>query len=99
MQKKKRTHQIEHVDPSKKSDPKSFVFRIGKHRSLVKDLESDFKQVMLPNTAANLKVSKTNVLKDFVHVAGPIGVSHFVMFTATENASYMKICKSPRVKH
>jgi len=31
LQKKKRTHQVEGTDTSKKSDPKTFVFRRGKH--------------------------------------------------------------------
>lgn len=32
---------------------------------------------------------KSNVLKDFVHVAGPYGISHFVMFSKTELSPYM----------
>ena len=40
--------------------------------------------------------SKRNVLKDFVHIAGPLGVSHFLMLTATHNASYLRIAKPPR---
>jgi ribosome biogenesis protein SSF1/2 len=37
------------------------------------------------------------VLRDFVSVAGPLGVTHFVMLTATENSSYLKLSKAPRV--
>ena len=51
-----------------------------------------------PNTAAHLRESKRNVLKDFVHIAGPLGVTHFVILTATQNASYLRIAKSPRVR-
>lgn len=36
------------------------------------------------------------MLKDFVHVAGPLGVTHFVMLTATHNASYLRVAKPPR---
>ena len=51
---------------------------------------------MEPNTASKLKDSKSNKLKDFINVAGPLGVSHFLLFSATENAKYLKICKTPR---
>lgn len=60
------------------------------------DLEQDIRRVLLPNTAVNLKESRRNILKDFVSVAGPLGVSHFVMLTATENSSYFRLCKVGR---
>ena len=46
---------------------------------------------------ALLQESKSNVLKDFVHVAGPLGVTQFLILTATENAGYLRIAKTPRV--
>ncbi len=61
------------------------------------DLEKDVRKMMLPNTALNLRESKRNTIKDFVAVGGPLGVSHFIILTATENASYMKVAKTPRV--
>lgn len=94
--KKKRTHQEDVKDPSKKGDPKSFVFRRGRYGLIMADLESDLRRVMSPNTASNLRESKRNVLKDFVHIAGPLGVTHFVILTATQNASYLRVAKSPR---
>lgn len=96
VQRKKRTHIKESEDPSKKGQPKSFVLRRGRHASLLKDLEKDLRKLMSPNTATNLKQHKKNVLKDFVHVAGPLGVTHFLLLTATHNASYLRIGKSPR---
>mgnify|MGYP001810535784 CR=1 FL=1 len=48
---------------------------------------------MAPNTATALKESKKNQLKDFVNVAGPLGVTHFLILTATHNASYLRIAK------
>jgi hypothetical protein len=41
--------------------------------------------------------SKRNQMKDFVNIAGPLGVTHFLMLTATENASYLRVAKSPQV--
>lgn len=47
--------------------------------------------------AGMLQESKRNVLKDFVHIAGPLGVTQFLILTATENACYLRIAKAPRV--
>ena len=41
--------------------------------------------------------SRKNQLKDFVHVAGPLRVSHFLILTATEQAAYLRLCKVPKV--
>ena len=96
VQKKKRTHIKEAEDPSKKGQPKSFVLRRGRHAALLKDLEKDLRRLMSPNTASHLKQHRKNVLKDFVHVAGPLGITHFLLLSATQNASYLRIGKSPR---
>ena len=61
------------------------------------DLEADLRKVMAPHTAPRLRESKRNVLRDFVHIAGPLGVTHFLILTATQRASYLRIAKSPRV--
>lgn len=50
-------------------------------------------QLMAPNTASALKESKRNQIKDFLHVAGPLGVTHFLVLTATHNASYLRVAK------
>lgn len=62
------------------------------------DLEADLRKVMAPHTAPRLRESKRNVLRDFVHIAGPLGVTHFLILTATQRASYLRIAKSPRVR-
>ncbi|KAI7836036.1 hypothetical protein COHA_010067 [Chlorella ohadii] len=94
--KKKRTHLPDSEDPAKKGQPKSFVFRRGRHGALLRDLEKDLRKLMAPNTATALKESKRNQLKDFVNVAGPLGVTHFLILTATHNASYLRVAKTPR---
>lgn len=65
---------------------------------IMKDLEADLRKVMAPATGSSLRESKRNVLKDFVHIAGPLGVTHFLILTATQNASYLRIAKTPRVR-
>lgn len=51
----------------------------------------------VPATAFAAQESRKNTLRDFVSVAGPLGVTHFVMLSATDNASYIKLAKTPRV--
>ena len=53
-------------------------------------------QVMEPHTARNLKESKSNKLKDFVQVSGPLGISHFLMLSSSDASKYFKICRTPR---
>ena len=62
----------------------------------MKELASDFRQVMEPFTASNIKVRPKNVIKDFVHIAGVMKVSHLVMFTKTQRGPYLKIGRFPR---
>lgn len=52
--------------------------------------------MMEPHTARNLKESKSNKLKDFVQVSGPLGISHFVILSSSDSNKYMKIAKTPR---
>ena len=42
--------------------------------------------------------SKRNQLKDFVNIAGPLGVTHFLILTATETAAYLRVAKTPQVR-
>ena len=37
-----------------------------------------------------------NSIKDFIKVAAPLGVTHFVFFTSTANHNHMKIARLPR---
>ncbi|KAK9794607.1 hypothetical protein WJX73_006493 [Symbiochloris irregularis] len=93
--KKKRTHLPE--DPNaKKADVRSFVFWRGKFGVVLKALEADLRKLLAPNTAKNLKESRRNQLKDFVHIAGPLGITQFVILTATEHSSYLRLAKTPR---
>ena len=72
----------------------------GMLSDLVSDLTDDVRRVMEPHTAVNLKESKTNKLKDFVQVSGPLGISHFfLILSATDKSRYVKICRAPRGPH
>ena len=45
-----------------------------------------------------MQESNRNHLRDFVDIAGPLGVSHFLILTATANAAYLRLVKTPRVR-
>lgn len=42
------------------------------------------------------QVRKKNVLKDFVHMAAPFGVTHLVVFNKTDVGTNMRIARMPR---
>jgi len=79
-----------------KNAPHTFVFNRGKIGKNVNDLLRDVRRVWEPFTASSLKARKKNVLKDFVSVAGVLHVSHFVIFTKTEETTNMRVCRLPR---
>ncbi|KAJ1917731.1 rRNA-binding ribosome biosynthesis protein [Mycoemilia scoparia] len=76
--------------------PKSFVVKSGKVGRTVANLVRDFRQVLEPNTATKLKERKSNKIRDYVNVAGPLGVSHFMMFSQTDVGTNLRIARLPR---
>ncbi|KAJ8254042.1 hypothetical protein COCON_G00206540 [Conger conger] len=76
--------------------PHSFVFHRGQVGKNVAQLVQDMRRVMEPFTAESLKVQKKNVLKDFVAVAGPLGVTHFLVFTKTPSSINMRLARLPK---
>uniref|UniRef100_A0A8C1WXE3 Peter pan homolog n=1 Tax=Cyprinus carpio TaxID=7962 RepID=A0A8C1WXE3_CYPCA len=76
--------------------PHTFVFQRGQIGRNVGQLVLDMRRVMEPFTARSLKVRKKNVLKDFVAVAGPLGITHFSIFTKTENSINMRLARLPK---
>lgn len=76
--------------------PHTFVFHRGQIGKNVGQLVLDMRRVMEPYTAKSLKARKKNVLKDFVTVAGPLGVTHFSIFTKTESGINMRLARLPK---
>ncbi|OQS05467.1 SWI4 1, Peter Pan suppressor [Thraustotheca clavata] len=93
--KKTRTHANNNV-PEDDKTPKSFVFKMGKAPACVINLVQDMRQVMLPYTADKLREKRKNTIQDFVHVAAPLGVTHFMAFSNTEAGTNMKLVRLPR---
>ncbi|XP_053226499.1 suppressor of SWI4 1 homolog isoform X2 [Podarcis raffonei] len=77
------------------SVPHSFVFHRGRVGKNLQQLIRDVRRVMQPYTASSLKVRKKNTLKDFVAVAGPLGVTHFLVFTKTPTNINLKFFRLP----
>ncbi|CAG2194579.1 SSF1_2 [Mytilus edulis] len=94
--KKARASQTGNVEEEFKKAPHSFVFHRGHVGKNIKQLITDMRHVMEPYTASKLKVRRKNVLKDYVGVAGPLNVSHFLMFTKTEVATNFRVIRIPR---
>ncbi|CAG8819618.1 45603_t:CDS:2, partial [Gigaspora margarita] len=96
---KRRTH-VPQTDESANPDApkiqKSFVFKSGKVGKSVAALVKDMRKVMEPNTAMRLKERKRNRLKDFVSVAGQLGVTQFLIFTRTDNGTNFRLARTPR---
>ncbi|CAH2269685.1 jg18937 [Pararge aegeria aegeria] len=76
--------------------PHSFVIHRGKCSKDLMDLAKDFRKIMEPFTASQLKERKKNTIKDFLSVSGYLHVSHLMLFTETELGSYMRLSRMPR---
>ncbi|XP_068130505.1 suppressor of SWI4 1 homolog [Hyperolius riggenbachi] len=95
-QKKLRAAAVHNAEEEFSSVPHSFVFHRGQIGKSVQQLIVDVRRAMEPFTAASLKVRKKNSLKDFVAVAGPLGVTHFLIFSKTETNVNFKFVRLPK---
>lgn len=80
--------------------PRSMVLRLGsslRNHSL-SQLVKDFRNIMQPHTAINLRERKLNKLKDFIVMAGPLGVSDLFIFNQSEDTGNisLRVGKMPR---
>lgn len=95
---KKRTHK-KITEEELASIPKSMVIHLGsslKNHSL-SQLVSDVRNVMQPHTAINLRERKSNKLKDFIVMCGPLHVSDLLIFNQLESGNItLRIGKLPR---
>ncbi|GJP78209.1 hypothetical protein CLOP_g8541 [Closterium sp. NIES-67] len=76
--------------------PRTMMFARGKINILLKRLVQDMRKMLLPFTALKLKESRRNNLKDFLHVAGPLGVTHFLMLSKSDVSPYLRVARTPR---
>jgi len=106
---KKRTHvgapgvtpapgRVQATKPGERT-PKSMVIRIGAGEvgPSVSQLIKDVRSMMEPGTAARLKERKSNKLRDFTTMAGPLGVTHLLLFSRSESGNVnMRLAITPR---
>lgn len=79
--------------------PKSMVIRIGAGEvgPSVSQLVKDVRLMMEPGTAARLKERRSNRLRDYLTMAGPLGVSHLMLFSRSESGNTnMRLAVTPR---
>ncbi|KAF4550991.1 Brix domain-containing protein 2 [Elsinoe fawcettii] len=99
---KKRTQAPQDANGSGKPGsriPKSMVIRIGASQvgPAVTQLVQDVREVMEPHTASKLRERKSNKLRDYVTMAGPLGVSHLFLFSRSENGNTnLRLAIAPR---
>ena len=97
---KRQTHVKLEAEDLKKI-PKSMVIRVGQTSMgshSLNQLVRDFRTIMQPHTAIKLRERKSNKLKDFVVMCGPLGVSHLFIFTQSEKTGNvsLKIARTPQ---
>ncbi|XP_022770891.1 peter Pan-like protein isoform X2 [Durio zibethinus] len=90
----KKQPNVDHITGNK--IPKSFVFSRGKLPGPLRQLQMDLRKLMLPYTALKLKEKRRNNLKDFLNVAGPMGVTHFLILSKTETSPFLRVSKTPQ---
>jgi ribosome biogenesis protein SSF1/2 len=80
--------------------PQSMIFRHGRVDDSVIDLISDMRKMCMPHTAMNLQERRNQQLRDFVHVAPSINVTHLYIFTQSQRSHqyhiHMRLCRVPR---
>lgn len=93
--KKTRTHTKELVEEELKSIPKCFVLRRGRVIKQLKNLVMDLRYLMSPWSAIKLQESKYNKIKDFISIAGPLGISHIIAVSQTTSGAYLRLIVLP----
>ncbi|TAQ83464.1 hypothetical protein B7494_g8212 [Chlorociboria aeruginascens] len=104
---KKRTHVGANNPPTGKSisanavsrEPKSMVIRIGAGEvgPSVSQLVKDVRLMMEPGTAARLKERRGNRTRDYLTMAGPLGVSHLLLFSRSDSGNTnLRLAITPR---
>ncbi|KAG0147560.1 hypothetical protein CROQUDRAFT_458825 [Cronartium quercuum f. sp. fusiforme G11] len=110
--KKTRTHKLQPPSKVSQA-PKSFVIkstrahhgqssangptRGGYNCTSLNLLVKDFRKVMEPNTASHLKERKSNRFKDFLAMAGPLGVTHMIVFSQSLPSKIMNSTKDEEI--
>ena len=99
--KKRRTHvpEDETGKATENKVPKSLVIRRGKTAPEVAELVHDLRQMMMPYTAINFmedsKNRKLTLQQYSKHVALPMGISHIISCSQTDNRLNLRLGRTP----
>lgn len=80
-------------------EPKSMVIRVGAGEvgPSVSQLVRDVRSTMEPGTASRLKERRSNRLRDYTAMAGPLGISHLLLFSrSTTGNTNLRLALTPR---
>uniref|UniRef100_A0A182PQS1 Brix domain-containing protein n=1 Tax=Anopheles epiroticus TaxID=199890 RepID=A0A182PQS1_9DIPT len=87
---------VEEEPAAIKNAPHTFVIRRGERCSSIARLSRDFRRMMEPFTASNLRERSINKVKDFVHLSGFFHVSHMCIFSLSPQTLSLKIIRMPK---
>lgn len=83
-----------------KNIPKSMVIHLGTalENHTLTQLVRDTRNMMQPHTAIRLRERKSNKLKDFVVMAGPLGITYLMVFSQNEKtgSTHLRMSSMPR---
>ena len=92
--KKTKTHLPQEYDDK---TPRSMVVKRGIVAPVISNLTLDLRKLMMPHTMLKLKERKSNKLKDFTSVAGPLGISHCLFLSQSANFNTtLRLCCMPQ---
>ncbi|EMC93091.1 hypothetical protein BAUCODRAFT_38002 [Baudoinia panamericana UAMH 10762] len=80
-------------------DPKSMVIRVGANDvgPSISQLVHDVRSMLEPSTASRLKERRSNKLRDYTTMAGPLGVTHLLLFSRSGSGNVnMRLALTPR---
>lgn len=99
LQQKKRTH-VKKSEAELKGIPTSMVIHLGTalENHTFSQLVRDTRNMMQPHTAIRLRERKSNKLKDFVVMAGPLGITYLMLFSQNEKtgSTHLRLTSMPR---
>ncbi|EDW66669.1 protein Peter pan [Drosophila virilis] len=94
---KTRTAAFKASEPSEIVEaPHSFIIHRGLSCPYITDLTMDFRRIMEPFTATNLREKKINRIKDFVSLSSFFHVSHMGIFNKASTQLSFKVLRLPR---
>ncbi|KAF2211026.1 hypothetical protein CERZMDRAFT_112847 [Cercospora zeae-maydis SCOH1-5] len=79
--------------------PKSMVIRVGASEvgHSVSQLVKDVRNMMGPDTASRLKERRSNKLRDYTAMAGPLGVTSLMLFSKSDSGNTnLRLAYTPR---